>query len=204
MLAVLLGLLLLTSGLGTWSQWRAHDELEPGSVAAGAVGLANGGHSVMLLSRQPAGTRTYTSGTTCSAPAPYVECRVITASLGTERLIPGDTIRVTRSITLTGSGDNLKGDLLFDATALLREAASPLGQATTTTVTVTTPAGEVVSGSPTVTRTVRRVVSDDFGSYQAVADLATPVTNAGARWDSALFDQSLDLGEFTVTFTQTD
>ncbi|WP_156887194.1 hypothetical protein [Nocardioides sp. CF8] len=203
-LATLLGVLLLTSGLGTWSGLREQGQRAVGNIQAGSVSLS-GTLQVQLHSRQPVGSRSFSSSTTCAPTAPFVECRVVTSSLAAERLIPGDAVRVLRDVTLAGNGDNLRGALVVDASALLDRAptASLLARSSAVTLGVTRPGGAAAPVSGLVSTTQVSRAAGDFGTYQAVVTIQTPLDDAGAPWNEALWTQVLDLGSIRATFDQT-
>lgn len=196
-------MVVLASGQVTWAGWRHTATSQPGVVQAGTVGLS-GTTVVELHSRQPAGTRTFQSTQSCTAPAPYVECRVVSATLASERLIPGDTVRVVRTLTLGGEGDNLRGQLEIDARDVLQTETSQLSGLAQVSGTVQEPSGSVRTGL------LHQIPVDlsappagsGLGTYTAVFDIVTPVGDGAARWDAQLWDQALDLDEVRASFTQ--
>lgn len=204
--AILLGLLLLTSGLGTWGQWSDRSQQSVDPITAGSVSLS-GTLEVQLLSRQLPGRRTYASPTACSFTTPYVECRIVTATLANERLIPGDTLRIVRGVTLAGQGDNLKGNLRLDAASLLDQGAgaSDFAKSAAVSMAVTKPDASAATVSGLIsTIPVARGQAATFGTYTAVATVATPPTKTGSgAWNTELQGQTLDLGALTARFTQT-
>lgn len=205
MLAALLGVLVLTSSLGTWSGWQEQVTHTLGDIQAGSVSMS-GTSELQLLSRQPVGTRTYLSTASCPATAPYVECRVVTDTLPSERVVPGDTVQLIRTVTLTGEGNNLTGDLVFDAGPLVNQApeSSLLSRSAVVTLGLTRPNGSSVPVSGLISTVSISPTAGQFGTYTAVALIQLPVDNAGARWEAALTSQTLDLGTLKTTFSQTN
>lgn len=196
---------LLTGGPGTEARFWRHAVVNAGTIETGSVSLS-GSLSIELLSRQPSGSRTWSSPTTCSAGAPYVECRVVTSSLDQERLVPGDLLRITRTLTLAGSGDNLAGTLTVDASGVLNRSSSALAQAATVTGSVTGPAGVTtpLTGLTASLPVSRRAMPTGFGAYSVVVMVDTPAatTDGSGRWDTRLRGDTLDLGTVTATFQQ--
>lgn len=211
-LATLLGVLLLGSGLGTWSEWREQDSRQLGTVTAGSVDLTNSTMTVQLQSRQPADSRTYASSATCPDFTPGVAtdsfkaCRVVTTTLPQERLIPGDRLVVVQNVTLAGAGANLQGTLTIDATGLLNQAdgASPLALAATVSGVVSAPHASGVGLEHAFTVGPGTTKEVGFGSYAMAFTIDIPmVDNIGDPWGQRLWDQTLELGEITILFVQT-
>ena len=160
--------------------------------------------TVQLLSRQPAGSRTFTSTTNCTVPSGYVQCRVVSTTLAQERLIVGDTVRVAQSATLTATGTNLRGDVTVDARNVVVPGTSALSAAASVTTTVTRPGGatSTLTGGQGAFG-VNVSTGAGVGTYSVVSDVAVPPANSGSRWGTSLRGQVLDLDTLTISFVQT-
>lgn len=211
--AAVISLLLFTNGLGTWSFWQDQVIISGTQITSGSLTMIDK-FEVQLLSRQVPGKRTYasTSTETCAPPPLGGECRVVTSSLADERLIPGDTLRIIRSVKVGGQGANLKGDLTFNAASLLDQTAgaSNFARSATVTLAVTKPNASVVTVAGPAPAPLAIPVGRDqvnpFGTYTAVVTITTPANGPempGNRWNTALQGQILNLGALTATFTQT-
>lgn len=200
--AGLLGVLLLSSGQGTWSAWREGATRQPGGPGSGSVSL-DGSLKVELHSRQPSGSRTFASTENCPTAAPYVECRVVSGTLAAEHLVPGDTVRVVRTIVLAGEGDNLHGELAIDASRIVVGTTSQLSGAAQVSGTLRGPGGIVLTGLTHQVAVERGATSEGgFGTWTAIVDVTIPPADGAARWDGRLWTQPLDLGEVRASFTQ--
>lgn len=205
-LVAAVGLLSLLSGATTLSGWYAAQPVGSGALGAGSVTLqpVGDGPALQLLSRQPAGSRQFVSGTTCPAPGGFTECRDVSATFGQEALVPGDTVVVTRRVRLEAAGTNLEGTLTVDARSLVPASASPLNNAAQVSTEVTGPAGtttpltggqgafpvDVAAGRGTGTWTIRSTI-------------AIPADDHGTPWGDRLRGQVLDLDAVQVGFDQT-
>lgn len=202
--AVGLAVVLLTSGAGTLAGWHDERSAATGSITAGSVELTSSDAVLHLQSRQPVGARTFASSQTCALASGATECRVVTTGLANERLIPGDRVQIRLDVTLTGEGDNLAGDLTVDAGTVVVPGASDLSAAATTQITLTPP-----QGSSTTVDGAELVLPVDVGSghgagtYAVLVEVGLPTARpGGARWDTGLRAQLLDLDTLAVSFTQ--
>lgn len=198
------GLALLGGAGGTQARWW--DEQPVGGQAqlqAGAVDLQPSSTGIELHSRQPAGSRTYTSGTTCTVPSGWVECRVVTGTLAAERLVSGDRVRVRAAFELTASGDNLAGEVRVDATGVLEPPASAFQSAAVVSMSGQGPGGCSTAGA-VLTCPVDLADGPGPGTYSAQVDITTPPANGTTSWGSAHVDQPLTLGGLRATFRQGD
>lgn len=199
--AGVLGIVLLTSGAGTYARWSDTEGVGGGSITAGSVSIeADAPPTLELLSQQPNGSRTFASTANCSVPTGFVQCRVVTATLAQERLIVGDTIRIRQSATLDAEGDNLTGVVSFEVTT----RSTDLISAATLTAGITPPAGSTSSGSGSRIETpIDLSAGQGPGTYSAFVDIAVPPANGGNRWGTDLRNQSLDLDSASWSFIQT-
>lgn len=197
-------MLLLTVAGPTWASWWDRVEAPTGGFSSGSVNLApTTPLAVQLLSRQPVASRTYASGTTCTVPSGYVECRVVTTTLPQERLIPGDTVRLQQQVTLAAQGSNLTGVVRVDAREVTLPAASALSAAASVSTRVTPPGGTatpITGGVGEFPVVVGQ--GSGVGTYAVVADVVIPASGASGRWGTALRDQPLVLGTLQYGFEQ--
>lgn len=202
LLALGLGLVVLTGAGGTGASWAEHDARKPGTITSGGLSLTTGALRTELHSQQPFGSRTYASSTTCAPDPGYVECRVISATLTSEALVPGDRVVIAQPVTLAASGTTLRGTLAVSSTALTSAARSAFSGSATTTTTITAPGGAVTTGS-SASIPVSVSTGTGVGTSTVRISISTPVTASTGGWGSALQDQSLLGGTFTYTFAQT-
>lgn len=200
--AALLGVVVLSGAQGTWARWTDAESLAVDTtITAGAVSLERqGATTVQLMSRQPAGWRTYASSATCTPASGYVECRDITATLASERLIPGDQLVINDTVQLEASGTNLRGELTIDASALA--AATDLGRSATVAVTATAPGAASSPGTNTWTYPVDvSATPTGLGTYAVRATVTTPTSQPGGQaWGTAGWSQAL-LSENAIRYS---
>lgn len=200
--AGLVALLLLTGTGAARAGW--FDEVSTGEgarLASGQVQLTQTTTVIDLLSRQPAGSRTYTSSRGCTVPSGWVECRVITDSVTSERLVVGDRLRMRQDFTFGASGTNLTGTLTFDTSRI--PADPPAGPQSGITVTSSVRGPVACSGTETVLTCPVDLARDQGpGTYQVFVDVVTPPTDGQARWDTRVLDQRISLGAVRATFEQ--
>lgn len=201
-LAAALALGVLTGAGGTGASWAAQELRSPGSVRSGGVDIGSASGSVQLHSRQPVGSRTYASGTSCTPDAGYLECRVITSTTAQEALIPGDRLVVAGQVSLSARGTNLAGTFTVDPGRLTSSTLSAFSGTAQTTTTVTAPGGATSSGTGAVTLPVSVRDGRGLGTYSVRTVITTPPDNAGTSWGTALQGQQLFSGAYTYTFTQ--
>ena len=201
-LAAGLGLVVLTGAGGTSASWVELVERQPGTISSGGVTVTTGSPEVELHSRQPTGSRTYASSTTCEADAEYTECRVITDTISREALIPGDRVAITGTATLSADGDNLTGTLEVEASGLTSDALSDFSGSATTSTTTTPPSGSPARGER-VSFPVSVASGEGVGTYGVRAVITTSPSDSGSSWGTALTGQQLYDGTFEYTFTQT-
>lgn len=213
LVAMLRGVFLLSGGLDTLASWGTTKAIGTGNLTAGALNISGGTTSIELHSQITVGQRSFVSGTTCATTAPYTECRKVTATLGTERLVPGDKLTITRQIAVTASGDNLQGDLMVDLSEVLPNTggACPGDQsnsyacAATISASVTKPDNSttaITSGTGWVL-TLPVSSADGSGSYQVTWTMAVPPDDAGADWLARLTNKAITFGAFDLTLSQT-
>lgn len=201
-LAAALGLVVLSGAGGTSASWVERVERDPGTIRSGGVTVSTEAHRVELHSRQPSGSRTYASSSSCTPDQGYTECRVVTSTISQEALIPGDRVVVTERATVAAEGNNLTGTLEVDVSSLTSSALSAYSGSATTTTTITPPAGESVTGS-TASFPVSVASDEGIGTYTTRSVITTSPSNSGAMWGQALMGQQLYDGTFSYTFTQT-
>lgn len=199
--ATALAFVVLSGAGGSGATWAEHAERDPGTIHSGGVSVTTGSSRVELHSRQPSGSRTYASTTSCTPDDGYTECRVITDTIADEALIPGDRVIVTEGVRVAASGTNLTGTFTVEAGPLTSAAVSAFSGSATTTTTVTPPAGSGRSGQRT-SFDVSTASGEGIGSYSVRSVITTPPGNGGARWGTALTGQQLYDGNLTYTFTQ--
>lgn len=200
-LALALALVVLTSAGGTGATWAERVEREPGTIRSGGVTLTTGTRTVQLHSRQPVGSRTYASSTSCAADSGFTECRDISGTLSSEALVPGDRVVVVERATLTATGTNLRGDLSVSAGPLTSSAISAFSGSATTSTTITPPTGAPVT-STTHSFPVRRSTGEGIGTFSARTVITTPAANGATGWNTQLWGQRLFAGNHTYAFTQ--
>lgn len=201
-LAAALGLVVLSGAGGTSASWVDTAEREPGTIRSGGVTVTTGSSQVELHSRQPSGSRTYGSTTSCTPDGGFTECRVITDTVTQEALIPGDRVVVTERASVAADGDNLTGTFEVDVSPLTSGGLSAFSGSATTTTTVTPPSGSAKTGRST-SFPVDAGSGRGVGTYTARSVITSPATNSGASWGTSLTGQQLYEGTFDYTFTQT-
>lgn len=203
--ATAVGMVLLSSGAGTYARWSDSETVTGGSVTAGSVDLTlDAAPTLQLLSRQPSGSRIFVSSQTCTVPAGFVQCRVVSSTLGQEALIVGDVVRIRQSATLVASGNNLRGEVTVDARQVVIAGSSAFSGAAIVTASATTPAGTtsmLTGGQGSFPVDVATGVG--VGTYSVAADISVPAANGGSRWGTSLRGQTLDLGSLSLSFVQT-
>ncbi len=212
MVAIALAVFLLTGGLNTLALWGTTQALGNQNLTGADFDLAAGTPMINLHSQITSGQRTFASGTTCSTSAPYTECRDVSSTLASERLVPGDKLTITRTFTVTASGNNLQGELQVDVASLLPNtgAACPGDQsnayacAATLTASVTNPDASITPITSGTGWQVDRPVTGTTGAgtYTVTWSMAVAPTNAGADWLDALTDKGINFGSLNVTLAQ--
>lgn len=206
LLAAVLGLVVLSGAGGTWARWTHTEALAvDGQITSGSVSLERLASSeVRLMSQQPAGWRTYASTATCTPDSGYVECRVVTATLANEELIPGDRLVVIDRLRLSATGTNLAGTFTVDTSSL--KAPTELGNGATVAVDVQG-AGSPSTPTPgTWVYPVSVATGTGLGDYTVTARVSTqPSAPGGALWGTRLWDQTLlSEGGIRYQFVQSD
>lgn len=201
-LAAALGLVVLSGAGGTGATWVERAERDPGTISAGGVSISAGSPRVELHSRQPTGSRTYASTSTCTPDSGYVECRVITATVGREALISGDRVVVTERASVAAEGTNLTGTLEVTVGPLTSAALSAYSGSATATTTITPPSGDPVAGGAQ-TFPVAAADGQGIGTYTVRSVITTPPSSSGGSWGTSLTGQQLYGGTVEYTFTQT-
>jgi len=101
------GIALLLGGAGTFALWNDSVTVAAGTVTTGELRIADATTPAAAWTEQSlTGTRNGVAGT------------VIVPST-TLKMVPGDTWRYTRTITLTTTGKNLLADLTFDPASVV-------------------------------------------------------------------------------------
>lgn len=200
-LAVALALVVLTGAGGTSASWVERAEREPGTMSAGGVTVSTTDSRVELHSRQPSGSRTYASSSTCSADSGFTECRVVTGTIEDEALIPGDRVVVTERASVSAEGDNLTGTLEVRVGPLTSDELSDLSGSATTTTTTTPPSGSPATGE-TASFPVSVASGRGIGTFTVRSVITTPPSNSGSSWGTGLTGQQLYDGTVQYTFTQ--
>ncbi len=201
-LAAALGLAVLSGTGGTSAAWVERVERDPGTIRSGSVTVTPGSAQVELHSRQPTGSRTYASTSTCTPDGGFTECRVITGTVAKEALIPGDRVVVTERADVSAAGDNLTGTLEIRVSPLTSGALSDLSGSATTSTTTTPPKGDPVTGRVT-SFPVSVAGNRGIGTYTVRSVITTPPSDSGTSWGTRLTGQQLYDGTFDYTFTQT-
>lgn len=201
-IAAALGLVVLSGAGGTGASWVERVDRAPGTITSGGVSVTPGTQRVELHSRQPAGSRTYASATTCTPDPGYLECRVVTSSVAQEALIPGDRVIVVDRASVAARGTNLRGNLEVRVRPLTSSALSPFSGSATATTTLTPPTGAAVTGE-TGNFAVSTKTGLGIGGYTVRTAITTPPSGAAGDWGTALTGQRLYDGAYTYTFTQT-
>lgn len=203
---------MLTGGLDTLALWGTTNAIGTGNLTAGALNISGGTTNIQLHSQITVGQRTFAAGTTCATSAPYTECRVVTTTLATERLVPGDKLTITRQVSVSAAGDNLQGDLVVDLSQVLSNtgAACPGDQsnsyacAATITASVTKPDNSSIPiTSGTGWSQTLPINSASDGTYQVTWTMQVPPDNSGADWQDKLTNKPITFGAFDLTLTQT-
>ncbi|GAA2237404.1 alternate-type signal peptide domain-containing protein [Herbiconiux moechotypicola] len=176
------GLVLLLGGAGTFAYWNSTADIAGGTITAGNLLVENTGG---------AGVWTDQNGTTIN--------------IATYRIVPGDTLTYTDTLTVTAVGNNLVAEL-----ALGPESIAPADGGVPADVAlagfledgaVLTATGTGISGaSPTYTVTAGTA---GVSSVVTVAvTLAFPNANTAGAENTAKLG-AVDLSDMTLTLTQT-
>lgn len=188
LLATALGLLLLSSGLGTWSSWSEQHSLPAAGLTAGSLTLTSGAWTIQLHSQQEAGTRTFASSTTCTVPSGFVECRDVTATFAGERLSsPEDTTAAWRE-----TNSSSPGNAQFDTIALVATNTSttaPDNQVITSAIAASEYA---VSNVPSLTLRNTSARHDVWVDVVDTMALGSLNNNGDSNWNNILSDWRLD------------
>lgn len=214
LVAIGLAVFLLSGGLNTLALWGTTQALGNQNLTAGAFNLTAASPVITLNSQITVGQRTYSSGTTCTATAPYTECREVTSTLAAERLVPGDKVTITRQYTVAATGNNMIGKLQVDVSqVLLNTGAACPGDlsndyacAATITASVTNPDNSTTTinsaGAWKVDRPVNGATGVGVGNYTVTWSMAVPPNNAGADWLEKLMKKTVTFGALNVTLAQ--
>lgn len=200
-LAAALGLVVLSGTGGTSAAWVESAEREPGTIRAGGVTVRTPSARIELHSRQPSGSRTYASTSTCTPDSGFTQCRVITSTVAQESLVPGDRVVITARPSLSADGDNLTGSFEVRASQLTSGTLSELSGSATATTTATSPTGESSTGRVT-TFPVSVASGRGIGTYTVRTVITSPPDSSGTPWGTRLTGQQLYDGTFDYTFTQ--
>ena len=184
-----LGVLLLLSPAGvTTALWYEQAILPDTQISTGALRLTAGSTApVQLHSRFTAEQRTFTGGTTCSAPEGFAACREFTADqLAQQPLLPGDQVVLSEKFTAVAEGTNLIATLSLNHQEL--STALPQGSRVET---------EVLRHGQTVKTPATITGKDSPQDWEVRSTITTP-----AQWPPAFQNRSLQLGGLTVLLEQ--
>lgn len=123
------GVALLLGGAGTFALWNDAAVVSGGTIATGTLSIVPTVAAATWTDISP----TVASGTTFDP--------------STQRLVPGDKVKLTKAVTINTTGKNLKANLSFDPTSITTDPA--LASLLTYTLAATP---VVASGSATVTQ----------------------------------------------------
>lgn len=213
LVAMLRGVFLLSGGLDTLASWGTTKAIGTGSIQAGELKITGATTTINLHSQITVGQRSYVSTTSCPTAAPYTECRDVSATLGSERLVPGDKLTITRTATVSTQGNNMQGNVMVDLSKVLPNtgAACPVDLsndyacAATITASLTKPDNTTVaitSAGGWVT-TAPVTASTGQGTYTVTWTMQVAPNNAGADWLAKLTDKAVDFGSLDLKLTQT-
>ncbi|WP_456847003.1 alternate-type signal peptide domain-containing protein [Cellulomonas sp. P5_C6] len=188
-IAVGAGVALLLGGAGTMAYWTQ-------SSTFGSTTTISSGNLAIAPKTGATGSPVWTWKTSGATFAP-----------ATSKIVPGDTVVVTQTFTVTAQGDNLKATVALAVPGLTNNvpaaATNPLLNELTVTPTVATSGTQ--TGTGTVT-TAGNVVSVTANSGTTTFDVTVKVEVAfpfgvadSARKGSA---QSVDLSTSAITVTQ--
>lgn len=198
----MLALVVLSGAGGSGASWIERVDRAPGTISSGGVSVTPGTQRVELYSRQPVGSRTYASSTTCTPESGYLECRVVTSSVAQEALIPGDRVVVVDRASVAAQGTNLRGTLEVRVRPLTSSALSAFSGSASATTTITPPTGTAVTGE-TSSFALSTKTRQGIGEYTVRTVITTPPSGTTGDWGTALTGQRLYDGAYTYTFTQT-
>lgn len=99
------GIALLLGGAGTFALWNDSASVNGSSVTAGTLAFA---------SNTTAGSW---SNATATTPVPITD-------ISTFRIVPGNTLKYTKALTVNATGNDLKGQLQLDAASITGTLAS--------------------------------------------------------------------------------
>lgn len=159
------GLALLLSGAGTFAVWTSKVTAAPEVISAGKLTLA--------IDDAPGTWENITSGVgTVIDPATF-------------RIVPGNTLTYTRTLTINAVGDDLVADLTYDMGSI------DGGITGLSSVLTMTPTANATADGNTV-----KVLTEGTVTVDAVLTLTMPDTVKGGQ------NLSADLGDITFTLTQ--
>ncbi|MBT2515263.1 alternate-type signal peptide domain-containing protein [Arthrobacter sp. ISL-30] len=158
--AIAVGAGLLLGGGGTLAWWNAADSAAPGTIVAGDLNVAKAG----------AGVWTDRAGNTIDV-ASY-------------KVVPGDKLTFTQTLTVTLTGDKMAAELT--ATGTGASSGFTAGNVAVTTPVLTS-GGTVITNPLTTSKTVTATITFEFKS------------SATGRADTTA---SYDLGNVAFTLTQ--
>lgn len=182
------GIALLLGGAGTFALWNDSVVVQSSTVQTGKLEIAKTG--------TPTWSDVSTSGSTGATFAP-----------ATQKIVPGDTVRLTQTVTITGEGKNLKARFALSdlAAAVPSSLSTPvtIAGASVTPVTVTL-AATPASGSAAITAVAGQnnvfevAPTNGLNTYTVTVDVAFDSrTNAKVGQS-----QTVDLSQVNFTLTQ--
>jgi alternate signal-mediated exported protein len=145
------GIALLLGGAGTFALWNDSAAVTNATVSTGELSIT------------AAAAQTWADISTKGSPATASTLNGGTFDPAAHKLVPGDTITATQSVTINASGKNLLAKLTYVAGTVVIPA--PL--ATDVTVTVNQPTGLAAGWS---------AVSDGAGGYTITPPQSAPIT----------------------------
>jgi alternate signal-mediated exported protein len=170
------GLVLLLGGAGTLAYWNAETTVNGGSIVAGNLTLTNSGSAV------------WTDGTGAAV------------DLSTFRVVPGDTLNLTQTVTLTATGNNLVGTLSLAGGGITGDLAGFLTQNATMTIVTPTQAGVSCTGATcTITAGSAGVTNQNITVKVAISFPKS--TTAG--FENAAMLKTASLAGLTIRLEQT-
>ena len=95
------GIALLLGGAGTFALWNSTATVNVGSVASGTLAIAS------------TGTPTWKN---ISADAPVGGTAI--PAIASYKVVPGDKLELTQTVTVNATGDNLRATLSYDALSI--------------------------------------------------------------------------------------
>lgn len=131
-----LGVVLLLGGAGTLALWNQTAVVSGGNVTAGVLTIAADATASTWTDISPEIVAVTPAGTAISNIANY-------------RIVPGDKIKFSKTVTINATGTNLKGKLTFDPATIVAGTGAASTALKSNLVTTLTATGTGVSASGT-------------------------------------------------------